>query len=236
MNMYNLFIDGAKLPNTLTKTQLYEFLAKAEQGDEEAIKIVAEHNLRLVLYRVTNKFKYVSYDKRDLFSVGNIGLMKAIRTFDKSKNIEFVTYAAKCIDNEILMFLRKLKKEQNVVSLDEAVASDKDGKELKVEAIISSGIDIIGDYERDIICGIIREIVDELPDRDREMTKLYFGFYNNKRYTQREIASLMFISQGHVSRTISKIVKKIGKRLQEMGIIELNSKNNQKRKRRVRAK
>lgn len=110
MNTEELFLD-VELPKALIKAQIYELLDKIKQGDEEAIKIMVEHNIRLVLHEVTGRFKSVAYDKKDLVSIGNLGLIKAVETFDKSKNVEFSSYAIRCIDNEILMFLRNLKKD-----------------------------------------------------------------------------------------------------------------------------
>lgn len=228
MNTDELFIDANKLPKPLPKSQVNELLDKVKQGDENAIKMIIEHNIRLVLYEVNNRFKSVEYDKKDLVSIGNVGLMKAVTTFDKSKKVEFATYATRCIDNEILMFLRKLKKDQKVDSLDKTITHDKEGKELKIEDTISDETDIVEDYEKNITYKIIREIVKELPDRDREIIMLHFGFYNNEVHTQKEIADMMSISQSYVSRLITKIVKKIGIQLQNCGVIETTRRTNKK--------
>ena len=168
MNTDELFIDANKLPKPLPKFQVNELLDKVKQGDEDAIKMIAKHNIRLVLYRVSNRFKTVEYDKKDLVSIGNVGLMKAVTTFDKSKKAEFVTYAIRCIDNEILIFLRNLKKDQKIDTLDKTIIHDKEGNELKIEDTISDKTDIVEDYKKNITYEIIREIVGELPDRDRE--------------------------------------------------------------------
>ena len=228
MNTNELFIDANKLPQPLPKSQVNELLDKVKHGDEDAIKMIIEHNIRLVLYQVNNKFKSVEYDKKDLVSIGNIGLIKAVTTFDKSKNVEFATYATRCIDNEILMFLRKLKKDQKVDSLDKTITHDKEGKELKIEDTISDENDIVEDYEKNITYKIIREIVKELPSRDREIIMLHFGFYNNKIHTQKEIADMMSISQSYVSRLITKIVKKLGIQLKKCGVIETTGNTNKK--------
>lgn len=228
MNTDELFIDANKLPKPLPKSQVNELLDKVKQGDENAIKMIIEHNIRLVLYEVNNRFKSVEYDKKDLVSIGNVGLMKAVTTFDKSKKVEFATYATRCIDNEILMFLRKLKKDQKVDSFDKTITHDKEGKELKIEDTISDETDIVEDYEKNITYKIIREIVKELPDRDREIIMLHFGFYNNEVHTQKEIADMMSISQSYVSRLITKIVKKIGIQLQNCGVIETTRRTNKK--------
>ena len=221
MNTDELFIDGHKLPKFLSKQEVYELLEKIKQGDELAREKLVEHNIRLVLYEVTGRFKSVEYDKKDLVSIGNVGLMKAITTFDTSKKVEFATYAIRCIDNEILMFLRKLKKAQNVDSLDRTINHDKDGNELKIEDTISDETDIVEEYTDNETHQIIRQIVKDLPDRDREIIMLHFGFYNDKTHTQKEIADMMSISQSYVSRLITKIVKKLGQQLQQKGVIEL---------------
>ena len=221
MNTEELFIG--ELPKTLSKDQVNGLLDKIKQGDEEAIKIMVEHNIRLVLHEVTVRFKSVAYDKKDLISIGNLGLIKAVKTFNKSKNIEFSSYAIRCIDNEILMFLRRLKKNQICDSLDETIACDTDGKELKLEDTISDKLDIVEEYEKKETYQIIREIVKELPDRDRKIIMLHFGFYNDKIYMQREIADIMSISQSQVSRLITQIVKRIGGQLKQKGIIELKT-------------
>lgn len=221
MNTDELFIDGYKLPKPLSKQEVYELLKKIKQGDELAREKFVEHNIRLVLYEVTGRFKSVEYDKKDLVSIGNVGLMKAITTFDTSKKVEFATYATRCIDNEILMFLRKLKKDQNVDSLDRTINHDKDGNELKIEDIIIDETDIVEEYTDNETHQILRQIVKDLPDRDREIIMLHFGFYNDKTHTQKEIADMMSISRSYVSRLITKIVKKLGQQLQQKGVIEL---------------
>lgn len=220
MNANELFIDINKLPMPLPKDQLYEFLDKVEQGDKDAIRIVVEHNIRLVLYQVNNRFKTVEYDKKDLVSIGNIGLMKSITTFDKSKNINFAAYATRCIDNEILMFLRKLKKDRNVDSLDRIIVQDNQGNEFKLEDTIRDENDMVENYEKNITYKIIREIVDKLPDRDRKIIVLHFGFDNNKVHTQKEIANMMSVSGATVSKLIKKVVEKIGLQLEKNGVIE----------------
>lgn len=221
MNTNELFIEASNLPKPLSKSQLYELLDKVKQGDINAIDTITKHNIRLVLYQVTNKFKFVDYDKKDLVSVGNIGLMKAITTFDISKGFEFSAYAARCIDNEILMFLRKLKKDKNIDSMDRVIFHSKDDKKLKIEDTLSDGTDIVEDYERKTINENIREVVNKLPVRDREIIMLYFGFYNDKCYSQLEIANMVNLSQAQVSREITRLIGSLGQQLQQLDIIKL---------------
>ena len=132
MNTDELFIEGHKLPQPLSKEEVYKLIQEANEGSKEARDKLVTHNIRFVLYEVTNKFQKVDYDKKDLVSIGNLGLIKAINTYDLSKGFEFATYATRCIDNEILMFLRKLKKEQAVDSIDRVIFQDKDGSEMKL--------------------------------------------------------------------------------------------------------
>ena len=221
MDTDELFIDSHNLPKPLSKQEVHELLEKINQGDEHARKKLVEHNIRLVLYEVTGRFKSVEYDKKDLVSIGNVGLMKAITAFDTSKKAEFSTYAIRCIDNEILMFLKKLKKDQNVDSLDKIINYYKDSDELKLKDTIKDETDMVDEYIDNETHEIIRQIVNDLPDCDREIIMLYFGFYNGKIHTQKEIADMMSTSQPHVSRLITKIVKRIGQQLQQKGIIEL---------------
>ena len=230
MNTNELFIDGHKLPKPLSKQEVYDLLDKIKQGDEKARERLVEHNIRLVLSEVTGRFSTVEYDKKDLVSIGNVGLMKAITTFDTSKKVEFSTYAIRCIDNEILMFLRKLKKYANDDSLDRTINHDKDGNELKIEDTLSDDTDIVEEYTDNETHRIIREVVKDLPDRDRKIIMLHFGFYNDETHTQKEIAGMLSISQSYVSRLITKIVKQVGKILEEKGLIELREKEKTKSK------
>ena len=191
MKTDELFLVGHKLPTPLSKQEVYELLGKIKQGDKRAKEKLAEYNIRLVLYEVTGRFKFVEYEKNELVSIGNLGLMKAINTFDTTKKVEFATYATRCIDNEILMFLRQLKKDQKVDSLNRTINYDNEGNELYLEDTISDETDIFEKYTDNETYQIIRQIVKDLPDREREIIMLYFGFYNDKIYTQKEIADMM---------------------------------------------
>ena len=221
MNTEELFIDGNKLPKALSKHEIYKLLELIQNGDSNAREKLVEHNIRLVLYEVTGKFKNVNYDKKDLVSIGIIGLMKAINTFDTTKKVEFATYAVRCIDNEILMFIRKIKKHQNVESLDNSVYQGSDGSDIKLEDMLSDDTNVEEDYTDNETYQIIRMIVDKLPEREQLIIKLHFGFVDDKTYTQKEIADKLQISQSYVSRLVAKIVKKVGILLNEKGVVEL---------------
>lgn len=228
MHTYDLFLGGYNLPKPLSKQEVYELLEKIKQGDEQAKTKLVEHNIRLVVYQVTKRFSTVEYDKKELVAIGNIGLIKAISTFDTSKKIEFTTYATRCIDNEILMFLRTLKKHSNVDSFDRIINRDKEGNELRIEDILRDDTDIVEEYTDNETYKIIRQIVNELPDRDRKIIMYYFGFCNNKLYNQQEISDILSISQSYTSKLITKIVNRIGKQLEQEGLIELRKKTNKK--------
>lgn len=223
MNTEELFINENNLPEPLPKKEIYELIKKMNQGDEEAKAKIVEHNLRLVRYEVMHRFSNVQYDKKELMGIGILGLMKAIAHFDIEKDVKFASFATRCIDNEILMFLRKLKKQSLDVSLDEPLSIDEDGKTLNIEDILSNDINILQEYTDNETHKRLREIILDLPKREKEIVMLFFGFYNDKQYTQKEIASMLNLSQSYISRLIKKIVKKLGIKLKDEGIVELNN-------------
>ena len=230
MNMNELFIEGYDLPIALSKKESYELFIKMEQGDELARQKLIEHNVRLVIFEVRKHFSTVEHEKKELVSIGIIGLIKAIDTFDLSKKIEFATYASRCIDNEILMFLRKLKKHKDVDSLDKTIKRDKEGNDFKLEDIIKDDFDIVENYTDNETYKHIRKIVGELPYREQKIIMLHFGFIGGRVYKQDEIAKKLSLSQSYVSRLITKTVRQIGKQLEEIGAIELNSTSQRKKR------
>lgn len=221
LNYNEVFIDAHKLPNPLSKEESCKLLERIKQGDENAKAKFIEHNIRLVLYQVMGRFKNVQYDKNELVSIGIIGLINAVTTFDVSKNIRFSVYAIRCIDNEILQFLRKLKKEENIVSLSDVIYQGKDGDELKIEDTLSYDTDFIKEYTDNETNIWIRKIVNDLPERERQIIMLYFGFYDNKCYKQLEIANMLSVTGSYVSRLIKRIIGQIRMKIEENGIIEL---------------
>lgn len=225
MNKNNFFMKDEDLPGLLPDDQLYELLDKAKQDDKDAVKTVAEHNIKLVLMIVNKNFKTVEWDKNELISIGNIGLIKAIKSFDKEKNVQFSTYASKCISNEILMFLRKLKKNKYVDSLDRPIRNGKDDNiDIKLEDTIIGDTDIEADYDKLETYEIIREIVSNLPPRDKKIITLYFGFDDNMPHKQEEIANILATGQSSISRAVTKILTKIEQKLVEKGIEQINFK------------
>ncbi len=236
MSTEEIFIDGHKLPKLLSDEEFCDLLQQAQNGDNEARNKIIEHNTRLVLYEVTNKFKTVDYEKKELVSIGILGLFKAVDTFDISKNIRFSSYASRCIDNEIIMFLRKLDKDKKIESLDKVIFQNRDGSKIKLEDYLSDGKDFAGDYidnnETSNLYQVLRELINELPDKSKKIIKLHFGFYNNRTYNQKEIAEMLNISQSYVSRIIIKTVKELREKLRDKDIIELDIIESGKRKRR----
>ena len=210
----NLFIESNNLKR-LTETELVEYFEKYKQGDKQARKIIIEHGVRIVIERVSKKFYNSPYDKKELVSVGIFGLIKSIDTFDISKNFRFSAYATKCIDNEINMFIRKEKKYRNNSSLD-----SNDYKIKSEDTWVDNNSDFISEYLTKELYGIINKIVENLPERDRKIVLLRFGFIDDIPLTQKQIASRLNISQSNVSRLLQTVLEEIRLKLQEEGIIQ----------------
>lgn len=210
----DMFIDQ-KLPAPLNNEELLECIRCARNGNLEARDEIIIHNIKLVLSLVLKKIANVPYEKKELVSVGIIGLIKATDTFDITKNFNFSTYAVSCINNEILTFTRKGKKFLREESLKQLIVSDSEGKKLSIEDTIAAED---ADFAEDVINKEflleVRRQVDMLADRDREIIKLYFGFYDGKQYSQKEIGSMMGLDQSYVSRIIKRVVNVIGKKLE----------------------
>lgn len=221
MKNYNLFLKDYEILKPLTNDELNAWFKKMQNGDSDALRIIVEHNIRLVLYIVRKNFKAPIYDQEELVEIGNIGLMKAINTFDISKNIRFSSYACICIKNEIGQFLRHEEKKVNTESLEKTIIYNKDGSELKLLDIIADNCDIASDYIRNDCLRIIREFVYKLPKREGEIIKMRFGFYG-KVYNQQEIAEKFSLTQPTISRTIVKVINIIRNILTAYGIIEKN--------------
>jgi len=224
MSTNEIFIDVKNLPKLLPKQEVYALLDKIKQGDIQAKNKLTEHSIVLVVFEVIGRFKNVQYDKKDLVSIGILGLMKAITTFDISKEVDFSTYAKKCIDNEILMFLRKLKRYNRVCSLNTVINDSENSEELTIGDTLSNDVDIFEEYTKTELRLTVRKIVEDLPPRDREIVKLYFGFYNDRTYNQIQIAEMLSISQPYVARLIKKLTKQIGKKLEQKEVVETTDK------------
>lgn len=222
------FIGYNSLPKPLSVEETNELLKKLQMGDHSAADELAVHYIRLVIWEIKESFSTVDYDKSELVSVGIIGLMKAIMKFDLSKGNVFTSYALKCIHNEVLLFLKSLKKIPNI-SIDKPIDGDE-GTTITIADTLSDDKDYYSVYEDEPIYKMINEVLDKLPERDREMTKLYFGFYDDEPYSQVKIAEMFSISSPVVSQIINRSIKKIGFELEQKGIIEIKSDVKRKRK------
>ena len=207
----NLFFVGATdiLPPPLSKSEEEYYLTMASDGDLFARDKLIEHNLRLVVF-LAKKYENTNVELEDLVSIGTIGLIKGIKTFSNDKNIKLATYASRCIDNEILMYLRKNKKTKIEVSLDESLSYDPDGNELKLEDILGTDADLVTkNLEKETEKAIVMEEISKLNPRDKEIIVLRYGLEGHVEMTQKEVADLLGISQSYISRIEKKVIKRI---------------------------
>lgn len=211
-NIY--YIGGADvLPPPLKGAQEQEALMALEQGDEAAKQLLIERNLRLVVF-IARRFENTGINLEDLISIGTIGLIKAISTYRLEKNIKLATYASRCIENEILMHIRKISSQRSEISLDEPINMDYDGNELLLSDILGTDEDmILRPMEDDVDLCVLRQAVKELPEREREIVVKRFGLYGHKELTQKEVAQEMGISQSYISRLEKRIMLKLRKEL-----------------------
>ena len=231
-NSSEFFIEG--LPGSLSQEESDKLFKMARQGDKEARNELILHNVKLVMYEVKKRFCFAGFDVEDLVSVGNIGLIKAVETFDKEKGFNFSSYATRCIDNEILMYLNKSKSEKVDTSLDKPVVGGHNDDEMDIMDTIKDNTDIVNEWLAKERLQIIREAVEKLPEQGREIIKLYFGFYNNKTYTQNEISRILSISQSEVSKKIKLFLSDLNVTLYNEGVIEKNYFENRSRNKRER--
>ena len=231
-NSSEFFIEG--LPVSLSQEESDKLFKMARQGDKEARNKLILRNVKLVMYEVKKRFGFTGFDVEDLVSVGNIGLIKAVETFDKEKGFNFSSYATRCIDNEILMYLNKSKSEKVDTSLDKPVVGGHNDDEMDIMDTIKDNTDIVNEWLAKERLQIIREAVEKLPEEGREIIKLYFGFYNNKTYTQNEISRILSISQSEVSKKIKLFLSDLNVTLYNEGVIEKNYFENRSRNKRER--
>ena len=208
------YIGGADvLPPPLKGTEEQAALMALEEGDENAKQLLIERNLRLVVF-ISRRFENTGVNLEDLISIGTIGLIKAITTYRLDKNIKLATYASRCIENEILMHIRKISAQKAEVSLDEPINMDYDGNELLLSDILGTDEDMImRPLEDNVDLCVLRQAVKELPDREREIVVMRFGLYGHQELTQKEVAQLMGISQSYISRLEKRIMLKLRKEL-----------------------
>ena len=201
------------LPPPLKGQDEQDALIALEQGEETAKHKLIEHNLRLVVF-IARRFENTGVNIEDLISIGSIGLIKAVNTYRRDKNIKLATYASRCIENEILMYMRKISNQKTEISLDEPINMDYDGNELLLADILGTDEDmILRPLEDDVDLCILRQAVKELPEREREIVSMRFGLGGRKEQTQKEVAQIMGISQSYISRLEKRIMGKLRKEL-----------------------
>ena len=207
------YINGSDvLPQPLTAEEEIAALRRMEEhGDEEAKGVLIEHNLRLVVY-IAKKFESSGVGIEDLISIGTLGLIKAINTFRADKNIKLATYASRCIENEILMYLRRKSSRQGEISIDEPLNVDWDGNELLLSDILGDDSEE-GDVSHDVVqreeCETVRHAVASLGERERTLIEMRFGMNGRREMTQKEVADEMGISQSYISRLEKKVIARL---------------------------
>jgi len=215
-NEVDYICGGAALPMPLVGEEEQAHLRRATSGDTISKKLLIEHNLRLVVY-IVKKFDNVKLDNDDLISVGTIGLIKAINSFSLEKNIKLATYASRCIENEILMYMRKMGKSKNDVSLEEPLNVDFEGNELLLCDILGTEPDIVSkDLEKNVEHDLLRNCISNLKDRDKFIIECRFGLFGKEEKTQKEVADMMNISQSYISRLEKKILARLKKQMEKV--------------------
>ena len=204
------YIGGSQtLPPPLSQEEEEKLLENLENNDEEAKKTLVERNLRLVVY-ISKKFENTGIEIEDLISIGTIGLMKAINTFNVSKNIKHATYASWCVQTENLMYLRRTNKTKGEISIDEPLKQDGDGNELLLSDILGTENDITSkNIEDEVDKKLLRNSMKNLNDREKHIMELRFGFCTGDEKTQKEVADMLGISQSYISRLEKKIIGKM---------------------------
>lgn len=211
------YINGSDtLPPPLTKEEEEETFRLLEKNSRHARETLIVHNLRLVVY-IAKKFESSGVGIEDLISIGTIGLIKAVNTFRTDKNIKLATYASRCIENEILMFLRKTSQHKNEISIDEPLNIDWDGNELLLSDILGTDEDIVNrGIESEAEKDMLREAVESLGGREKQIMQMRFGLIDGKEKTQKEVADLIGISQSYISRLEKRIIKRLKVEMEKM--------------------
>src|SRR5574344_1062430 len=207
----NVFFVGSldKLPEPLSKEEEVKYVELSMANDKTARNKLIEHNLRLVVF-LAKKYENTNIDLEDLVSIGTIGLIKGVNTYKLDKNIKLATYASRCIDNEILMFLRKNKKRKTEISFEDSLSYDSEGNELHLEDILGTDPDIVTkELEDQIEKKLLYEEIAKLEGRDKKIMIMRYGLYNSKEYTQKDVAMILGISQSYISRIEKKVIKRL---------------------------
>ncbi len=212
------YIGGSDvLPPPLSPEEERALAARLADNDAEARSTLIEHNLRLVVY-IARRFDSGGTNVEDLISIGTIGLIKAVNTFDPSKNIKLATYASRCIENEILMYLRRTGRTKSEVSFDEPLNVDWDGNELLLSDILGTEEDVIFDHiEEEVNRSLLNSALRKLDQREKRIVEMRFGLLNGYEMTQKEVADYMGISQSYISRLEKKIISRLRREIKKMG-------------------
>ena len=205
-----LFVGSTDiLPEPLPKEEEIKYVELSMNNDELARNKLIEHNLRLVVF-LAKKYDNTGTDLEDLVSIGTIGLIKAVNTYRLDKNIKLATYASRCIDNEILMYLRKTKRKRTEVSFEDSLSYDSDGNELHLEDVLGTDKDIVTKgLDEELDRNLMLEEIERLNPRDKEIIELRYGLNRKKEMTQKDVATLLGISQSYISRIEKKVIKKL---------------------------
>ena len=212
-----MYIGGSDtLPQPLSREREAELIARMGRGDFAVRQTLIEHNLRLVVY-LARRFENTGINMEDLISIGTIGLIKAINTFRADKNIKLATYASRCIENEILMYLRKNAAQRTEVSFDEPLSTDWEGKELLLSDVLGTdGDTVMRPIEADVDRKLLRDAVGKLSSREQDIITLRFGLGGKKEMTQKEVADRMGISQSYISRLEKRIILRLKREILKM--------------------
>ena len=205
-----MYIGGSDvLPSPVSPEEERDLLERLSIGDDSAKQLLIEHNLRLVVY-IARRFENTGVGIEDLISIGTIGLIKAVSTFKPDKNIKLATYSSRCIENEILMHIRKISNRKAEISLDEPINTDWDGNELLLSDILGTdGDSVIRPMEEDAERKLLHEALDRLPKREREIVAMRFGLSGRREQTQKEVADQLGISQSYISRLEKRIMLRL---------------------------
>ena len=212
------YIGGSDvLPPPLSADEERELLIQFDQGSDEARTVLIERNLRLVVY-IAKKFENAGVNVEDLISIGTIGLIKAVNTFKLDKNIKLATYASRCIENEILMYLRRNNKTKSEVSFDEPLNVDWDGNELLLSDILGTESDIVYNHiEEEVNRDLLSYAMTKLSVREKQIMEMRFGLVSGREMTQKEVADIMGISQSYISRLEKKIIDRLRREIKKLG-------------------
>lgn len=209
-----MYIGGSEtLPPPLSREEEGILIAKLAEGDQKAAAQLIERNLRLVVY-ISRRFENTGINIEDLISIGTIGLIKAVGTYNPEKNIKLATYSSRCIENEILMFLRKTVSLKNEVSFDEPLNTDWDGNELLLSDILGTETDlVIRPIEADVDRKLLADAMNKLSERERQIISMRFGLNGETEHTQKEVADSLGISQSYISRLEKRIIARLKKEI-----------------------